>query len=94
MAAGKDVCLGCHGPFDKLIASGASFTMPDGTKVNPHRYVPHDKQDASAVTDCTDCHKPHPIPLTSKEGLPKPDVEACYSCHHMQNFKLCNTCHE
>ena len=94
-ATGKTACLSCHGPFDKLIASDASFTMPDGAKVNPHRYVPHDQKDAASVPECTDCHNAHPIPPTPNDlaGLPKPNVDTCFSCHHLKNFTPCAKCH-
>jgi hypothetical protein len=86
-------CLGCHGPYDKLAAATADFKAPSGETVTPHRYVPHaDKKD---IPECTECHKPHPVPLEDKSSVIKPDnVDWCYSsCHHAQNFQPCNNCH-
>jgi predicted CXXCH cytochrome family protein len=89
----KDTCLSCHGPFDKLTTAPKTFTSESGDKINPHRYVPHDRKDAKSTPECTYCHKAHPLPLTSKEGLLKANVEWCFSCHHTYDFKACNTCH-
>lgn len=88
-AISKDVCLGCHGPFDKVVSATADYTMPNGEKANPHRYVPHDSKD---IPECSYCHVPHPVPLTSTEGLPKPSVQYCYGCHHAGVLQ-CGTCH-
>ena len=85
----KDVCLGCHGPFDKLTSATANYTFEGGEKTSPHRYVPHDSKD---IPECSGCHKPHPVPLTSKEGLAKADAESCYKCHHARVLQ-CGTCH-
>jgi len=86
-----DVCLGCHGPFAKLASAPAEFVTEDGKKINPHVYIPHDKREIPA---CTNCHDPHPVPLTSREDLSKPDVDYCYNtCHHRRNFTPCKTCH-
>ena len=92
-AAGSsnETCLGCHGPFDKLTSATANYTMPGGEKTSPHRYVDHDSKD---IPECSNCHKPHPVPLTSTKGLPKANVEWCYSCHHMKVFQRCDTCHK
>jgi predicted CXXCH cytochrome family protein len=90
---GKDVCLGCHGPFDKLAAAPKTYTTESGEKINPHLHVPHDRTDAKSIVECTNCHEPHPVPWTSKAELPKPKVDWCYSCHHMNNFSPCKTCH-
>jgi hypothetical protein len=85
-------CLKCHGPYEKLIEKTAGYNAPSGETLSPHQYVPHaEKKD---IPDCTDCHKPHPIPLKSKEGIEKPDTTWCYtSCHHMRNFESCKKCH-
>lgn len=86
----KDTCLGCHGPFDKLTAKTGNYTMPaNGEKTSPHRYVPHNSKE---IPECGSCHKPHPVPLTSKEGLPKAKVDPCYTCHHAGVLQ-CGTCH-
>jgi hypothetical protein len=49
---GKDVCLGCHGPFDELTAAPKTYTTESGNKINPHQYVPHNRTDARSVVDC------------------------------------------
>jgi predicted CXXCH cytochrome family protein len=87
----KDACLKCHGPFDKLTAKTANYKFPSGETTSPHRYVTHDSKD---IPECTNCHKPHPVPLTSNEGLPKANGEWCYSCHHIKNLQTCSTCHK
>ena len=89
----KDQCLECHGPFEKVIQANAKFKVSEEETVNPHKYVPHDSQDAP---ECTECHLvPHAIPLQDKSAVEKPkDVDFCYAgCHHMRNFQPCNTCH-
>jgi predicted CXXCH cytochrome family protein len=91
---GKDVCLGCHGPFDKLTTAPKTYTTESGAKINPHQYVPHDRTDEKSVVDCMNCHKPHPVPLVSKEGLPKPNMDWCYSCHHTNEISSCKACHQ
>ena len=90
---GKDVCLSCHGPFDKLVTTPKTYTTESGDKINPHLYVPHNRTDEKSIAACTNCHEPHPVPLTTKAGLPKPKVDWCYSCHHSYNFSPCKTCH-
>lgn len=85
----KDACLACHGPFDKLIAATAGYTPPNSPKQSPHRYVPHDSKD---IPECSNCHQPHPGPLTSTVGLPKANVQWCYTCHHKRVLE-CGTCH-
>lgn len=88
----KDACLMCHGPYEKLVSSTSGYLMQDGdekVKSSPHRYMPHDSKD---IPECGECHKPHPVPLTSKEGLPKADAKWCYLCHHTGDLK-CGTCH-
>ena len=88
----KDACLKCHGPFEKLVSSTSDYMMQDGdkqVKSNPHRYMPHDSKD---IPECGECHKPHPVPLNSKDGLPKANAEWCYLCHHTGDLR-CGTCH-
>jgi predicted CXXCH cytochrome family protein len=88
----KATCLMCHGPFDKLIAATAGYKMQSGEQEiesSPHRYVPHDTKD---IPECIYCHEPHPVPLTSTEGLPKPKATWCYGCHHKKVLQ-CGTCH-
>jgi predicted CXXCH cytochrome family protein len=91
---GKDVCLECHGPFDDLTNAPITFAAENGDKINPHRHVPHNRTDAQGVVECTKCHHPHPLPLTSKAGLPKANAYWCYSCHHTHEFLPCKTCHQ
>jgi predicted CXXCH cytochrome family protein len=89
----KAACLMCHGPFDKLISATADYKMTSGEeeiKSSPHRYVPHNSKN---ITECSECHKPHPVPLTSTEGLPKPNANWCYLCHH-EGVLQCGTCHK
>lgn len=89
----KDQCLACHGPFEKVIQGGAKFKISEEEIINPHKYVPHDSQEAP---ECTECHiVPHAIPLQDKSTVEKPrDVDFCYGgCHHMRNFQPCQTCH-
>jgi hypothetical protein len=92
----RDVCLKCHAPFDKLVERTATFVAPSGETTSPHRYVPHDSKEASALPQCDNCHKAHPVPpsVSDLAGLPKPNVEWCYSkCHHTKDFTPCKTCH-
>lgn len=84
-------CLDCHGPFKELVLAEASFPVETGGEVNPHKYIAHDTED---VPKCSYCHEPHPLPLTSKEEVSKPDVEWCFTqCHHMRDFRSCTGCH-
>ncbi len=89
----KEVCLECHGPFEKLTASSVTFTAENGEKINPHRYVPHDRKDEKSIPECTKCHKPHQIPPELKPDVAKANPEWCYSCHHMREFTPCSACH-
>jgi NAD-dependent SIR2 family protein deacetylase len=86
-------CLACHGSYDKLAAATAKFKASSGETVTPHQYVPHDEK--KDIPDCTECHKPHPIPLEDKSAVVKPDnVDWCYTaCHHAQNLQPCKNCH-
>jgi cytochrome b subunit of formate dehydrogenase len=96
VAMGKDACLACHGPFDKLTALAPKYATDAGEKVNPHRYVPHDEKDAKAIQECSNCHKPHPLPPSATDiaAQSKTDVNWCYSaCHHQNNFTTCKACH-
>jgi hypothetical protein len=88
----KDQCLMCHGPFEKVIEKNVKFKFSEEETINPHRYIPHDSQEAP---ECTECHTPHTIPLQDKSTVVKPNnVEFCLaSCHHMRNFQPCTACH-
>ncbi len=93
VGSSKAACLMCHGPFDKLISETSDYLMPSGDeeiKSSPHRYMPHNSKN---IPECSECHKPHPVPLTSTEGLPKPEVNYCYACHHAGVLQ-CGTCHK
>lgn len=83
-------CLKCHGPFEKLAEKTKDYETEFGEKVNPHRYVPHN---STSIVECTECHEPHPIPFKANDNMPKPTVDYCYSCHHMQTFETCSDCH-
>ena len=87
-----ELCLGCHGPFDKLKARAAGYVTEQGEKVNPHVYVPHD---STKIIACSDCHESHPLPVTAPVKIAKANVQYCYSaCHHMNDFTLCAQCHK
>jgi hypothetical protein len=89
-------CLGCHGPFDKLIEATANYVAPTGEKTSPHRYIPHDSKLDKDIPDCTHCHTAHPLsPLPAKASidLSKVSVEWCYTCHHEKNLRSCKDCH-
>jgi hypothetical protein len=86
-------CLACHGSFDKLAEATSDFKAASGETVTPHRYVPHEEK--KDIPECTNCHKPHPIPLEDKSQVVKPNnLDWCYSnCHHAQNLQACSACH-
>lgn len=89
----KAVCLACHGPFDDLAAATSDYKAPSGETISPHRYVPHDQD--QEIPECTLCHTPHPIP-PDPNYKPKnpPKVDWCYAtCHHMNDFQPCSSCH-
>jgi mono/diheme cytochrome c family protein len=95
-AVPKDVCLGCHGPYDKLAGAPANYVASSEEKINPHAYVPHTSKEAKAIPECTNCHKPHGASPKPEEivALPKPDVQWCYvTCHHQNTFERCKNCH-
>src|SRR5512135_988360 len=95
LAASKEACLNCHGPFDKLVAN-VNYQAPSGEKITPHRYVPHSAKESKAIPECSNCHEPHPVPpAANAAALPKPDVQWCYTaCHHKNTFHLCRDCHK
>ena len=85
-------CLACHGDYDKLAEKTATFKASDGETAAPHRYIPHEEK--KDIPECTECHIPHPVPLTDKSDVVKANVNWCYSgCHHASTFKPCKTCH-
>jgi hypothetical protein len=93
----KDECLGCHGPYDKLIEATANYVAPSGEKTSPHRYVPHDSKKEDDIPECTECHTAHPVdPLPAKRSidLSKVGVQFCYdACHHKKALTSCKGCH-
>jgi hypothetical protein len=97
MPASKDLCLNCHGPFDKLALATANYMAPSGERTTSHRYVPHNSKEAKTIPECSNCHQSHPVPPTASDlaVLPKPDVQWCYTtCHHKNNFTPCKDCHK
>ena len=89
----KEMCLGCHGPFDKLKAKNVQVEA-DPKPVNPHTYIPHNgKGGMDQVWECTMCHTPHAMPPKKDPNREPANVEACYQCHHQYNFKRCDECH-
>ncbi len=93
----KKECLGCHGPFAKLVEATANFVSPSGEKTSPHKYIPHDSRIEEEIAECSHCHTAHPLdPLPSKGSidLSKVGVKWCYkACHHQKNFTSCKKCH-
>src|SRR3990172_121562 len=37
--ASSAFCLGCHGPYEKVVQASANYSTQDGTKVNPHTTI-------------------------------------------------------
>ncbi len=92
-SSSSQACLACHGPYDKIMAATASYVLPSGDKVSPHQFVPHD---STNVPDCTNCHKPHPIPPTASDiaAMQNTSPKYCTECHHTGNMESCAICHE
>ena len=87
----KPACLDCHGPYPDLVAEAPTVTIKDGSKVNPHWYVPHETK---TVPDCALCHEDHPLPPEEIETTR--NIYYCFSCHHhREDFTPCNNviCH-
>jgi hypothetical protein len=91
-AQNANPCLACH-KYDELLALKPKFEVKAGS-VNPHWYVPHDSKQ---ILECTNCHVPHatsPLPKGPQDvDMSQVNVETCFSCHHLQNFTPCKTCH-
>ena len=96
-ADSRDECLGCHGPFNKIIQASSEYVAPSGEKTSPHRYMPHDSTKDQDIPECSHCHAAHPLdPLPSPGSidLSKISVEWCYTaCHHENSFTSCKECH-
>ena len=87
-----ELCMGCHGPLEKLKARTSGYVTDQSEKVNPHVNVPHD---STKFTTCTECHEAHPLPVTGPVKIAKANVQYCYSaCHHMNDFTPCAQCHK
>jgi hypothetical protein len=95
-ASAIKACLKCH-PWDKVIAASAAYKTPEGDKVDPHIYVPHDSKTEADIPDCLKCHTKHavsPLPKKGEIDLKKVSVKWCYdACHHEKNFEKCDKCH-
>ena len=93
-----EVCLDCHGPFERITEATANWKAPSGEKTSPHRYVPHDSKQASDIPECNSCHATHtisPPPAAGSIDLKKVSVDWCYTtCHHEKNFTPCKECHK
>ncbi len=95
----SDSCLRCHGPYEKVVQASANYAIQDGSgsKVNPHTVIDISSSKrhntGKGVPECSNCHKPHPLPLASSKDVPEANVEFCYSCHHQRNFIPCSQCH-
>lgn len=91
-AQNANPCLGCH-KYNDLLALKPKFELESGS-VNPHWYVPHDSKN---IPECTNCHVPHaisPLPKGPQDvDMSQVNVQMCFSCHHLQNFTPCKTCH-
>lgn len=92
-------CLGCHGPYEKIVAASQDFVTEKGEKVNPHTTVDKEilkvHESGVGILNCTTCHKPHPQPFTTIADVAPSNVEYCYlQCHHQDNFKPCSECHK
>jgi len=96
-AVSKEVCLKCHGPYERLAGAPAAYAAPSGEKINPHVYVPHASKEAAAIPECTSCHQAHAVPPDAAQikAQPKADVRWCYTaCHHNNDFEPCTNCHK
>jgi hypothetical protein len=93
----KNDCLGCHGPYDKIIEATANYTAPSGEKTSPHKYVPHDSKREEEIPECSECHTAHPLdplPAPGSIDLSKVSVQWCYTaCHHEKDLTSCKKCH-
>jgi hypothetical protein len=90
-------CLGCHGPFSKIVEATADYVAPSGEKTSPHKYIPHNSDIEDEIAECSHCHVVHPVdppPAKGSIDLSKVTVQWCYkACHHQKNFNSCKKCH-
>jgi hypothetical protein len=86
----KEYCLKCHGPFEKLAERTKGYVTEWDEKANPHVYVRHDTKN---ITECTECHDVHAIPIDPAVPVKKANVSYCYSCHHAETLVKCTQCH-
>jgi predicted CXXCH cytochrome family protein len=97
-AGSTEMCLSCHGPFEKVFKASAGYKFYDGSIVNPHNTVelkasnPH--ASGTGIVECTKCHTPHPQPLASVKDVASADLNYCFGCHHQGVFTPCIKCHE
>lgn len=87
------VCLTCHGPFEELAQAVPDYVTAEGDEVNPHVTLPHDTDEPVL---CSNCHPGHPVhvDMVRPGEIAEPDVEFCYTCHHVRDFTPCSECHE
>jgi hypothetical protein len=101
-SAAAAACMACHSDFQAIAKASANYVAPSGVHVNPHTTVdpsitktftnPH--ASGVGIVNCTYCHRPHPVPLTSTKDVPTPNVDYCFTaCHHLGNFERCSDCH-
>lgn len=90
--AENDFCLGCHGPFDDLAASTAGAIIVKDVESSPHMYVPHK---STNIFSCDLCHSVHPLPVSPTNEILQADEQYCFlACHHTEDFRSCDGCHE
>lgn len=89
--ADVEFCLGCHGPFEELVARTEGAFVVEDVVANPHMYVPHT---STKVFNCKNCHEVHALPVTASVVIQQADIGYCYlSCHHEEDFTPCISCH-
>ena len=88
----KDQCLACHGPFEKLVKKDFKIeAVPN--PINPHVFVPHIGQ-TKDFFDCLLCHQQHTIPPEKGYHDKSATLDACFGCHHTEEFAKCSSCHK
>lgn len=91
-----ETCLACHGPFAALQERTEGHVAASGVPVNPHvtfdMSTPADPhQPGAEPIECTECHQPHPLPIT--EPVEPANIDMCIACHHTGTFRTCTDCH-